>query len=358
MVNLPFVVRASSVNRQDAPRECEVDVWHLDDGYAPLISQCGTPGGATIYFLINNIVSSGWKNIAEDRAQWRPLGETYVQQWTWVPCLVHLCGCCEYVRGGDDADGKFRWKTLAAEFVGTCLLLFLTCLSTCGMPSPSPLYRAIASGFIVAFIVQSFEHISGAQLNPTVTLAGAVMGRWSPRAALAEAAAQLLGATAGAGLLRGLGRGLGRGDACLTLPAEGVGPYQAVAIEAVLGACLALANCASWDARNRCLKDSWPLRIGVTVVALSLTAGQLTGAGMNPARSFAPALWSNNWTHHWVYWAGPPGGAAAAAALYRAAWRAPPAAPARAAPSPALARRATQAAARRRQSALVRSRRL
>lgn len=47
---------------------------------------------------------------------------------------------------------------------------------------------------------------------------------------------------------------------------------QAVVIEAVAGGCLALANCASWDARNRSLRDSWPLRIGLSVAGLSLVA--------------------------------------------------------------------------------------
>lgn len=47
---------------------------------------------------------------------------------------------------------------------------------------------------------------------------------------------------------------------------------QALGVEAVLGGCLALANCASWDARNRLLVGSWPMRIGLIVTALSLAA--------------------------------------------------------------------------------------
>ncbi|XP_059045222.1 aquaporin AQPcic-like, partial [Achroia grisella] len=257
---------------------------------------------------------------------------------------LRLCGCCECMGGGSEASGGggLRWRALAAELVGTCLLLFLTCLSNCGEPAPSPLYKAIAAGFIVAMIVQIFDHISGAQLNPTVTVAGLVAGRWGAAAAAAEVAAQLLGAALGGALLRAAAPASlatpaaphAAAAACLTLPANGVSPHQAVAVEAALGACLALANCASWDARNRYLKDSWPLRIGLTVAALSLAAGQLTGASMNPARSFSPALWSNTWTHHWVYWAGGPAGGAAAAALYRGVWRAPTGARGRGAPSP------------------------
>ncbi|XP_053623342.1 aquaporin AQPAe.a-like isoform X2 [Plodia interpunctella] len=222
--------------------------------------------------------------------------------------------------------GQAAWRSLAAECCGTALLVALTCLASCADPAPTPLQQALASGLVVAFIVQCFDHVSGSQLNPTVTLAAVVTGRVPALAGALEAAAQLLGALAGGALLRLLAPAPLPHGFCVTRPRQGLSIYKAVGTEALLGAGLALANCASWDARNRCLRDSWPLRIGLTVVAMSLVAGDLTGASMNPARSFAPALWSGDWTNHWVYWAGPLSGSALAGALYRAAWRAPPAA--------------------------------
>ncbi|XP_038215248.1 probable aquaporin TIP4-3, partial [Zerene cesonia] len=174
----------------------------------------------------------------------------------------------------------------------------------------------------VALIVQCFDHISGAQLNPTVTLARALGGHESAGRALALAAAQLAGALLGAAAAAALGAAPA---ACLTRPADGVAPYQAAVVEAALGGCLALANLAAWDERTRRLRDSWPLRIGLSVAALTFAAGEVSGASMNPVRSFAPALLAARWEHQWVYWVGPLSGSCVCTALYRCVWRVPPA---------------------------------
>ncbi|CAH0605011.1 unnamed protein product [Chrysodeixis includens] len=207
------------------------------------------------------------------------------------------------------------WRVLLAEGAGAALLVLLSCLPA----AAEPLHRALAAGAVVALLVQCLDHVSGAQMNPTVTLAALVWGRVSWARALSMAGAQLAGAVLGAGLLRLLRAA--EAELCVTQPAAGLAPYKAALLEAVLGGCLALANCASWDVRNAGLRDSWPLRIGISVAGMSLVAGELTGASMNPVRSFGPALWSGNWTSHWVYWAGPLGGSLLATAGYVSAWR-------------------------------------
>jgi glycerol uptake facilitator-like aquaporin len=63
------------------------------------------------------------------------------------------------------------------------------------------------------------------------------------------------------------------------------------------------------------------LYIGFTVTLCALAGGALTGASLNPARSFAPALISNIWTYHWVYWLGPIVGAIVAAFTARFLWQ-------------------------------------
>ncbi|XP_028157512.1 aquaporin-like [Ostrinia furnacalis] len=242
-----------------------------------------------------------------------------------LACGCGACGAREAARG-DEA-----WRVLAAEALGTALLVALSCLPACA-PAP-PLQRALAAGLVVTVLVQCFDHVSGAMFNPTVTLAAALRGRVAGVRAASMLGAQLAGAAAGAGLLRLLAPSApGACALCLTLPADHVSVYKAAAIEAVLGGCLALANCASWDARNRLLTDSWPARIGLIVAGLTLVAGELTGASMNPARSFGPALWAMNFDRHWVYWLGPLSGSALCSALYAWAWPAPPHAPARADP--------------------------
>lgn len=118
--------------------------------------------------------------------------------------------------------------------------------------------------------LQCFDHISGAMFNPVVLLAAVMWGRVGARRGAAVLAAQVVGAAAGAALLRVGGPALLAG--ALTTPAPGLWAPAAAALEALLGGCLALANCASWDARNDGLKDSWPLRIGASVAAMSLVA--------------------------------------------------------------------------------------
>ncbi|XP_072943453.1 uncharacterized protein [Epargyreus clarus] len=229
---------------------------------------------------------------------------------------------------------------MLSEALGTVLLLLLTCLPAAG--HGPLLQRAITAGLVVAVLVQCFDHISGAMFNPTVALAAAVAGRIRAWRAAALAAAQLLGAAAGAAALAALAPP-GSAPACVTKPAPDLPVLQALGIEATLGGCLALANCAAWDARNRRLLDSWPLRIGLAVAGLSLVGGDLTGASMNPMRSLGPALCSGDWTHHWIYWVGPLSGSALCSALYRALWAAPAAAAPRAASPPARRRDAAAA---------------
>ncbi|CAG9784074.1 unnamed protein product [Diatraea saccharalis] len=265
-------------------------------------------------------------------------------------CLLNCTKCVrgDYAAGGSgNSDGTVPlWAATAAELVATALLVALSCLAPCAAPDASPLHASITSGLIVTLLVQCFDHLCGAMMNPTVTLAAVLRGRITARVGAAYAAAQLLGAAAAPALtalvapsaltaLTAPAHNLTSTAAlCVTRPADGLPLYKAVCIEALLGGLLALANCASWDPRNRLLTDSWPLRIGTIVTVLTLLTGRLTGASINPARSFGPALWATDFTHHWVYWLGPLGGSALCSLLYAGLWHAPPAAVPRALPPP------------------------
>ncbi|XP_013180366.1 PREDICTED: aquaporin AQPAn.G-like [Papilio xuthus] len=236
-----------------------------------------------------------------------------------------LCAVCP--RGADVRPRGSRavWREAAAEAACSALLVLLTCLPACAQAPP--LQRALAAGLVVTALVQCFDHVSGAMMNPAVTLAAVVVGHRSARRGATYLAAQAAGAAAGGALLRALAPGAPA--ACRTLPAPNIGAAQAACVEALLGGVLAWANCASWDARNRRLLDSWPLRVGFTVTGLTLAAGSLTGASANPLRSLAPALYAGDFTAVWVYCVGPPSGSLCAAAVYRAVWGAPAGAAAR-----------------------------
>lgn len=213
------------------------------------------------------------------------------------------------------------WRVAAAEAAGTAALVLLGCLPACAAPPAPPLHAALAGACAVAALVTCLDHVSGAMFNPAVLLAAALRRRLRWRRALPLLGAQLLGAAAGAGALRLAAAG--DAGACVTRPADGQGPLAALLLEALAAAVLVLANCANWDPRTAARAAAWPLLLGVTVAALSLALvsaaaaaaaaaarppppdppplqGEATGASVNPARSFGPALLSWRWQHHWV----------------------------------------------------------
>lgn len=122
--------------------------------------------------------------------------------------------------------------------------------------------------------------------------------------------AQLVGATLGYGLLllmtpEEIFFQKGLAGTCMTLPHPAVSVTKAFFIEFLLTSALVATVCGVWDPRNRAVGDSAAIRIGLTIVALSLAGGPFTDASMNPVRSFGPALWNGNWDYHWLYWVAP-----------------------------------------------------
>ena len=92
---------------------------------------------------------------------------------------------------------------------------------------------------------------------------------------------------------------------CLTLPMEGMSTGTHFLCEFSFTAILVLTCCGLWDRRSANLQDSGAIKFGLLIAALSIAGGQLTGASVNPARSFAPAMWQLNVTSNWVYWVAP-----------------------------------------------------
>lgn len=117
--------------------------------------------------------------------------------------------------------------------------------------------------------------------------------------------AQMLGAFMGYGLLMIMtpadlifpseGPGL-----CVTMPHSNLTAFQALAFEYIATTVLIMICGGVWDPRNAKHQDSIPLRFGFAIMAIGLIVGPFTGASMNPARSFGPALWNHDFTMHWV----------------------------------------------------------
>ncbi|NP_001106228.1 aquaporin-like [Bombyx mandarina] len=216
----------------------------------------------------------------------------------------------------------YEWRQIVSEFISTLLLLVFGCMACIPhagyLPQP-PIYGALGFGLVVSFNVQIFGHISGAHMNPSVTLASLIWGAISFPLAIAFIVAQCAGAILGYGLLIAVSH-IDMDGVCMTLPRTEITLFQALIVEAVLTAALSFLNCACWDPVNKNKQDSVPVKFGLAIAGLSIAGGPLTGASMNPARSLGPALWTGIWTGHWVYWVGPLVGSAIAAVFYLFVW--------------------------------------
>ena len=203
---------------------------------------------------------------------------------------------------------------LLAECIGTALLVTFGCgaVMVDGLREGALglLGIAITWASLVAVLVYTLGHVSGTQINPAVTLALWSTGRLPSREVAPHLLAQIVGAAAGSALTVWL---LGRG-AGVAMTALSIDPLRGFVVE-FLASFLVMATVLGAGVDERTPRGFAALAVGLTVGICVLVAGPLTGASMNPARSFGPALLSGDWTHHWVYWVAPITGMRAAAFL-------------------------------------------
>lgn len=208
-------------------------------------------------------------------------------------------------------------RALVAEFLGTLALIFIGSMSAAvafeslGGGAAGVVLAGLAHGLIVMAMIYSFGSVSGCHINPAVTLSLTAIGKFPIRTAPWFVCAQLAGAIAGA-LLHSWIRAEGATQYGLPLPATGISDGQAILLEAVLTFFLVTAVVGS-AVSNKGSKGFHGLAIGLTIAASWLVGGALTGAALNPARSFGPAVVALNFDSLWVYWIGPIGGGLVAA---------------------------------------------
>ena len=156
-------------------------------------------------------------------------------------------------------------------------------------------------GAVVAALIYSLGHLSGAHFNPAVTLAFWTSGFFPKKQVLPYIFAQLLGSILASSLLRiSLGNVANLGA---TMPLNG-NWWQSFILEIVLTFILMFVILGSGLDRRAHIGFAG-LAIGLTVALEAAFMGPITGASMNPARSFGPALVAGIWQHHWVYWVAP-----------------------------------------------------
>lgn len=158
---------------------------------------------------------------------------------------------------------------------------------------------AAAFGLVVLISIQGLGHVSGAHVNPAVTIGFWTAGRFPGRRVLLYIAAQLVGAFVGSGLAKALAT---NGS---TLPAHGADQAFGIELGLTFWLMLVILRVTSNFYEQGMLAG---LTISATVGLEALVAGPLSGASMNPARSLAPAFVSGNLAAAWVYVVAPVAG--------------------------------------------------
>ena len=216
-----------------------------------------------------------------------------------------------------------KTSAVLAEFVGTFFFCFagISAIlgSTPAVGSNIGLVGiALAHGLALSVAVSTFGGVSGAHLNPAVTLAALALGRTSAPGAAGYIVAQLAGATTASLICRTVfpEAAVAQANLGIPLPAEWATTGTVLVVEFVLTFLLVISIFgAAIDTRGPAVKIG-AFAIGLTVTAAILAGGPVTGASMNPARSFGPALVQGFWQWHWAYWVAPIAGAVVGALVY------------------------------------------
>lgn len=222
----------------------------------------------------------------------------------------------------------YPWHKLASECVGTAFLLlfglsFVILMSGAGSPVvpllPDPRLRMTVTGFLFGTVggsiaVSRVGKVSGAHINPMVTLGFWLMGKLRTSVAVGYAAAQLLGAVLGSLplLLWGaMGQSVAFGA---TLPGAGHSLSTVVLGEAITTFGLISTLCVFIGFRS--LRRFTPATMPLLYAVMVPLEAPLSGTSTNPARSLGPSLISGAWAGWWIYWIGPLVGTLASIAVF------------------------------------------
>ncbi|KAK1438892.1 hypothetical protein QVD17_04704 [Tagetes erecta] len=206
-------------------------------------------------------------------------------------------------------------RKVVAEVVATFLLVFVTCgasaLTTSDERKVSQLGASVAGGLIVTVMIYAVGHISGAHMNPAVTLAFASVGHFRWIQVPIYATAQLTGSISASFALRIL---LEQVKHLGTTTPSGT-DLQALVMEIIVTFCMMFVTSAV-ATDSKAVGELAGIAVGSAVCITSILAGPVSGGSMNPARTIGPALASNNYKAIWVYIVGPIIGTISGATCY------------------------------------------
>jgi len=221
------------------------------------------------------------------------------------------------VRRYDFWDSSYEWRRLFSELLGTFFLVTVGVgggmvaarFGAAAVPGP---VRAVSPGLMVIAIILFMGAVSGAHLNPVVSLAFALRGDFPWRRVGPYIVAQFAGAVLATLLLEAL---IGKqGSAGLTLPGPGISTGAALAWEVLLTTGLVSVVLGTASGAQQ-LGPIAALGVGSYIILAGLFGGPVSGASMNPVRSIGPALVLGDWASWWAYLIGPVIGAVLAVAF-------------------------------------------
>jgi MIP family channel proteins len=227
---------------------------------------------------------------------------------------------------GSQIDASHIVGAALAELVGTFILVFGGTAVAVGAilarPTAGPAYDslavALAFGLALAAVVAAVGHVSGAHVNPAVTLGMAATGKFPWNYAPHYIGAQLVGAVLAALATWVTFGGAGaRGEAKLaaTYPAQGVGDLQAFVVEILITFILVFVVMAV-ATDQRAPAAIAPIAVGFALAVGVFIAGPVTGGSVNPARSLGPMIVAGDLSSVWLYILGPIIGGVLGALLY------------------------------------------
>jgi len=217
-------------------------------------------------------------------------------------------------------------QKLLAEFIGTFAIVFAAAGSICadqylraaGQPGAGLLGYAFAYGLATAAMIAALAHVSGAHFNPAITIGFWVTKRGGTLQSLFYCLAQLAGASAAAYLLAAVlpetvWRPVALGATDLLPDFTRI---HGMLLEALVTAFAVFVYFASVLPESDGIPRPGALAVGLAVTSGVLISQPFTGASLNPARTFGPALAAHHWVNHGVYWVGPLFGGLVAAVVY------------------------------------------
>ncbi|KAJ4951932.1 hypothetical protein NE237_028764 [Protea cynaroides] len=206
-------------------------------------------------------------------------------------------------------------RKVGAEFIGTLILIFAgTATGIVNQKTPGSetlIGLAASTGLAVMIVILSTGHISGAHLNPAVTIAFAALKHFPWKQVPVYIVAQVMASICAAFALKGIFHPFMSGG--VTVPSGGYG--QAFALEFIISFNLMfVVTAVATD--TRAVGELAGIAVGATVMLNILIAGESTGASMNPVRTLGPAIAANNYKAIWVYLTAPILGALSGAGVY------------------------------------------